>query len=265
VQAGAFSGHIHYHYSDERQPLDLPALRLWVDRIRADYRAMVEDTGDRAGVAHLGPIDLVRAGLDDSGPGSERRKDTIRRIVVVGVIGYLARPGTPPNEALPEQILLDLIVFSLWPMVTAKQLPSGWQGELAQMTSPRLAALVEGSRAERRPSAEAFARAVSNKSFSAAMAALFDDLADPGRGGALLTAMAIAGGLPAPPVGRREGKRVAAWVLAVAGSAALAEAMGDRDAHVARIVADVLAHLPVGPHDSFNPMDPLDVIGWLFS
>src|SRR5690242_17489212 len=89
VQAGAFSGHIHYHYSGERQPLDLPALRLWVDRIRADYRTMVANTGDRAGVAHLGPIDLVRAGLDDSGLGSERRKDPIRRIVVVGVIGYL--------------------------------------------------------------------------------------------------------------------------------------------------------------------------------
>ncbi len=265
VQAGAFTGQIHYHYGDERRPLDLPALRLWIDRIKADYFAMVEDTGDRGGVTHLEPINLVRAGLDDAGPDSERRKDTIRRIIVVGIISYLARPCTPPDEPLPEQILLDLIVFALWPVVTAENLPMGWQGELAQITSPRLAALVERSRAERRPRAEAFARAVANKSFSSAMATLFDDLADPHRGGALLTAIAIASGLPAPPVGRREGKRVAAWVLAIAGGAALAEAVGDRDTQAARIIVDVIANLPVDPSNAFNPTDPLDVIGWLLS
>lgn len=263
VQAGTFTGQIHHHYRDDRRPLDLLALRLWVDRIAADYRMMVEDTGDRAGAAHIRQIDLVRAGLDDSGPENERPKDAVRRLVVAGITGYLARPGTPPEEPVPEQILLDLIVFSLWPVVTAKKLPPGWQGELAQITSPRLAALVERARAEHKPTAETFARAVANKSFSSAMVALFDDLADPRRGGALLTAMAIAGGLPAPPTGRREGKKVAAWALAIAGGAALAEALRDRDSRAARIIGEVVTNLPVDPSDPFDPMDLLDLIEWL--
>jgi hypothetical protein len=263
VQAGTFTGQIHHHYRDDRRPLDLLALRLWVDHIAADYRAMVEDTGDRAGVTHVRQIDLVRAGLDDSGPENERRKDAVRRLVVAGIIGYLARPGTPPDEPVPEQILLDLIVFSLWPVVTAKTLPPGWQGELAQITSPRLAALVERARDERKPAAETFARAVAKKSFSPAMVTLFDDLADPRRGGALLTAMAIAGGLPAPPTGRREGKRVAAWALAIAAGAALAEALSDRDSRAARIIGEVVTNLPVDPSDPFDPMDLLDLVDWL--
>lgn len=263
VQAGTFTGQIHHHYRDDRRPLDLLTLRLWVDRIAADYRAMVKETGDRAGAAHVRQIDLVRAGLDDSGPENERRKDVVRRLVVAGIVGYLARPGAPPDEPVPEQILLDLIVFSLWPVVTAKKLPPGWQGDLAQITSPRLAALVERARAERKPTAETFARAVANKSFSSAMVTFFDDLADPRRGGALLTAMAIAGGLPAPPTGRREGKKVAKWVLAIAGGAALAEALRDRDSRAARIIGEVVTNLPVDPSDPFNPIDPQDLFEWL--
>ncbi|WP_179166783.1 hypothetical protein [Streptomyces sp. CB03238] len=262
VQAGTFTGQIHHHYTDDRRPLDLPSLRLWVDRIAADYRTMVEDSGDRAGVAHVRQIDLVRAGLDDSGLENERRKDAVRRLVVAGIIGYLARPGTP-DEPVPEQILLDLIVFSLWPVVTAKKLPPGWQGELAQITSPRLAALVDRARAERKPTAETFARATANKSFSSAMVTLFDDLADPRRGGALLTAMAVAGGLPAPPTGPREGKKVAAWALAIAGGAALAEALRDRDSRAARLIGEVVINLPVDSSDSFHPIDPLELVGWL--
>ncbi|MEE1938530.1 hypothetical protein V1L54_03730 [Streptomyces sp. TRM 70361] len=263
VQAGTFTGQIHYHYGDDRRPLDLPALRSWVGRIAADYRAAVEDAGDRASIAHVRQINLVRAGLDDSGPGSERRRDVVRRLVVGGVIGYLAGPGTPPDEPVPEQILLDLIVFSLWPVVTARKLPSGWQGELARITSPRLAALVERARAERRPTAETFARAVADKSFSSAMATLFDDLADPRRGGALLTAMAIAGGLPAPPTGRRGGRKVAAWALAVAGGAALVEALEDGGSRAARVVGEVVVNAPVDPGDPFDPVDLLELVEWL--
>lgn len=260
VQAGTFTGQIHHHYRDDRRPLDLLTLRLWVDRIAVDYRTMVKDTGDRAGAAHIRQIDLVRAGLDDSGPENERRKDAVRRLVVAGIIGYVSLPGAPPDEPVTEQLLLDLIVFSLWPVATAKKLPPGWQGELAQITSPRLAALVERARDERKPSAESFARAVANKSFSSAMATLFDDLADPRRGGALLTAMAIAGGLPAPPTGRREGKKVAAWALAIAGGAALAEALRDGDSRAARIIGDVVTSLPADASDPFDAMDLLDLV-----
>jgi hypothetical protein len=224
---------------------------------------MVADAGDPAGAAHLRQIDLVLAGLDDSGLENERRRDVIRRLLVAGIIGYLARPGPPPDQPVPEQILLDLIVFSLWPVVTARKLPPGWQGDLAQITSPRLAALVERTRDERRPAPETFARTVANRSFSSAMVTFFDDLADPRRGGALLTAMAVAGGLPAPPTGRRHGKRVAAWTLAIAGGTALAEALRNRDSRHARIIGEVVTSLPVTPRDPLDPMDLLDLVDWL--
>lgn len=262
VQAGTFTGQIHHHHhEDARRPLDLPELRSWVAHVAADYRTMAEHTGGRTAAAHLRQLDLVRAGLDnDSGPESERRRDAVRRLVVAGITACLARPGAPPDKPVPEQILLDLIVFSLWPVVTARKLPQGWQGELAQITSPRLAALVERARAEREPIAEEFARAVANKSFSPAMATLFDDLADPRRGGASLTAMALASRLPAPPVGRREGKKVAAWALTIAGGAALAAALRDRDSPAARAVVEVAIHLPVDTNDPFDPLDLLDLV-----
>jgi hypothetical protein len=263
VQAGTFAGQIHHHHPDARQPLNLLALRLWVNRIAADYRTMVENAGDPVAAAHLRQIDLVLAGLDDSGLENERRRDVIRRLLVAGIIAYLARPGPPPVQPLPEQILLDLIVFSLWPVVTAKRLPPDWQGDLAQITSPRLAALVERARDERRPTPETFARTVANRSFSSAMVTFFDDLADPRRGGALLTAMAVAGGLPAPPTGRRHGKKVAAWTLAIGGGAALAEALRNRDSPQARIIAEVIVSLPLTPADPLDPMDLLDLVDWL--
>lgn len=262
VQVGTFTGQIHYHYQGDRRPLDLLALRLWVDRIAADYRAMVEDTGDRTGAAHVRQLDLVRAGLADSGPENERSKDVVRRLIVAGICGYLACPGAPPDKPVPEHILLDLIVFSLWPVVTARKLPTGWQGELAQITSPRLAALVERARNKHKPSAEMFARTVADRSFSSAMATLFDDLADPRRGGALLTAMAIAGSLPAPPTGRWQGKKVAAWALVIAGGAALAEALKDRDSRAGRIIGEMVTNLP-DPSDPFDPTDLVDLFEWL--
>lgn len=263
VQVGSFTGQIHYHGID-RQPLDLLTLRLWVDRVAADYRAVADRTGDRAEAAHVQQLDLLRAGLADAGPEGERRKDKVRRHVVAGIVAYLARPGSPPDKPVPEQILLDLIVFSVWPVVTAKKLPPGWQGELAEITSPRLAALVEQARVERRPVAEEFARLVANKSFSSAMVTLFDDLADPRRGGALLMAMAVAGGLSTPPVGKREGRKVSAWALAIAGGAALAAALRQRDPRTLRILSEVLTTLPVDQSGPFDPADLLSLlVDWL--
>ncbi|MER7015446.1 hypothetical protein ABT324_28775 [Saccharopolyspora sp. NPDC000359] len=263
VQAGTFTGQVHHHHWDDRRPLALPALRSWVDRIAADYRTMVEHADDRAGATHLRQLDLVRAELDDTGPDDEQRRDAVRRLLVTGITSYLARPSIAPDQPVPEQVLLDLIVFALWPVVTAKKLPADWQGQLAQITSPRLAALVERARADRDPAPEGFARTVANKSFSAAMATLFDDLADPRRGGAVLTAMALAGGLPAPPVGREAGRKVAAWALALAGGTAFATALRDRAAGIARIAGEVAANAPFDPSDPFDPADLLDLVDWL--
>jgi hypothetical protein len=56
--------------------------------------------------------------------------------------------------------------------------PDGRQGELAALTSPRLAALAERARVRGYSEAQ-FARSVADKSFAPAMLTLFDDLDDP--------------------------------------------------------------------------------------
>lgn len=253
VQTGTFTGQIHFHYRDRSAPLDLFTLRLWIDRVTANYRALVEREGDRVGAAHLKRVDAVRAGLDDSS-GVDPRKDVVRRLLVAGIAGYLTRAEEIPRTPLPEQILLDLIVFCMWPVITAKRLPQGWQGELAEITSPRLAALVERARATRRSgdeaAAEAFARAVANRSFSSAMLTLFDDLGDPRRGGGLLTSMAVVGGLPQPPTGRA--RKVFRWVMGIVGGAAVLDAVLDRGSHVGKLFEGAIDDLPV---DSFDPSE----------
>jgi hypothetical protein len=254
VQAGTFTGQVHFHYRDSRAPLDLLTLRLWVDRIATDYRTLVDRDGDRAGVARVKRVDAVRAGLDDSS-GASTQKDVVRRLVIAGVAAYLARARDMPRTPLPEQILLDLIVFCLWPVITAKNLPQGWQGELAEITSTRLAALVEHARATRRSgdvaAAETFARAVANRSFAEAMLTLFDDLGDPRRGGALLAAMAVAGGVPQPPTGR--GKKVFVWVAGAVGGAAVLDTVLDHGSHLGQVFGAI----------GDLPADSLHAAGWL--
>jgi len=247
VQAGTFSGEIHHHAAP-RQPLDLLTLRLWVERLAAGHQK------DRK------PLDQVRAAVADPATA-----DAVRRLVIAGVVAYLARPGAPPDKPVPEEILTDLVVFALWPLVTAGKLPRNWEGELAQLTSPRLAVLVQRARAQRMP-AEEFTRTLAGKSFTPAITALFDDLADPRRGGALLTALALAGGLKAPPTGRRAGRKVAVWALVIAGGVTLAHALRQHDSRAARLVGEVLVDLATDAHDPLDLTDAaLDLVDWLFS
>lgn len=240
VQAGTFTGQVHFHYRGRTAPLDLLTLRGWIDRIAADYRATAGTDP-----AHAKRVDSVRTGLDDSSEENKQR-NIIRRMLVAGVCGYLARAEEAPRTPLPEQILLDIVVFALWPVVTAKRLPRNWQGELAEITSPRLAALVEQTRASKW-SAEEFARAVARRSLFPAMSALFDDLGDPRRGGAMLTSMALVGGLPKPSPGHA--RKVFAWVVGIAGGTAALAAVLDRDSHVRQMFEEAFTDLPDGSLD----------------
>jgi hypothetical protein len=259
VQAGTFSGQIHHHHADSRQPLDLLTLRLWVERIAADHGAQVE--GDRKRSKHLRQVDQVRAGLADPATA-----DAVRRLMIAGMVGYLARSGPPPERPVLGQILLDLVVFSLWPVVTARKLPPGWEGEVAQLTSPRLAVLVQRARAERKPSAEAFSRAVASGPLESAITALFDDLADPRGSGALLTGMALAGGLKPPPTGRNAGKKVAVWALVIVGGATLAHALSQRDSRASRLLGELVLPLSDDPGDPLDLADAVkDVLDWLLN
>jgi hypothetical protein len=84
-------------------------------------------------------------------------------------------------------------VSGMWPIITARRLPAGWQGDLAALTSPRVAALVDRARASRRGgaeyAAEEFASAIAGRDTSFAIVNLFEDLA--GRGRTQLTAMPL--------------------------------------------------------------------------
>ncbi|MGW6935826.1 hypothetical protein ACWGE0_37625 [Lentzea sp. NPDC054927] len=246
VQTGTFSGQIHHHAAP-RQPLDLLTLRQWVEHIAAGQDQ------------HARQLDQVRAAVADPSTA-----DAVRRLMIAGMVGYLARPGAPPDRPVAAQIVLDLVVFALWPVVTAKKLPPGWEGQLAQLTSPRLAVLVQRAR-EQPPAPEEFARTLASRSFTSATAMLFDDLADPRRGGALLTAMALAGGLEAPPTARGAGRKVAVWALVIAGGATLAHALRHTDSRATRILGEVMVDLATGPGDPLDLTDvAADLVDWLF-
>jgi hypothetical protein len=248
VQAGTFSGQVHFHYRDQTAPLDLLSLRRWVERVAEDFRAASEQ--DRAQREAGKRLDAVRAVLADPGQES-RQRDAIRRLLVTGVCGYLARTRDLAPTPLPEQILLDLIVFALWPVVTARRLPRDWQGELAEITSARLASLVAQARTRwrsgDRTAAETFARALARRSLFPAMSVLFDDLADPRRGGALLTSMALVSGLPQPSTGTA--RTVFVWAVGIVGGAGALAVVLDRESQVHRLFEEALATLPDGSAD----------------
>lgn len=248
VQAGTFTGQVHFHYCGNAAPLDLFTLRRWVERVAADYRALTDAVPE-----HVRHVDSVRAHLADSAGEGEQdlHRNGVRRLLVAGICGYVARAGQAPRVPLPEQVLLDLVVFALWPVITARRLPPGWQGELAELTSPRLAALVDLARSRWRPgdgeAAEAFARSVARRSLHPAMAALFDDLADPRRGGALLTSMALVGGLPQPTT--EHPREVFAWVVGLVGGGAALAVVLDPDSRVRRAFEEAVTGLPDGSLD----------------
>ncbi|WP_143229734.1 hypothetical protein [Actinophytocola xanthii] len=248
VQAGTFSGQVHFHYRDQNAPLDLLSLRRWLDRVAEDFRAVAEQ--DRTGREHGKRLDSTRAVVADPGQES-RQRDVIRRLLVAGLCGYLARTRDAAPPPLPEQILLDLVVFALWPVVTARRLPRDWQGELAEITSARLASLVAQARTSWRSgdgtAAETFARALARRSLFPAMSVLFDDLADPRRGGALLTSMALVGGLPEPRTGTA--RTVFVWAVGIVGGAAAVTVVLDRESQVHRLLEEAIATLPDGSAD----------------
>lgn len=248
VQAGTFNGQINFHYEGDRAPLDLYALRLWIDRISRDYRAHLALDDSRSEPEHLARVEgILGHTVDAPNAKAKSQRDMIWKLLISGIAAYLAQAGRAPRTPLPEQVLLDIIVFSVWPIVTARKLPDPWQGHLAMLTSPRLAALVAQTREAYRPgeaaAAEGFARRVANREFAPAMIRLFESLGDPRRGGAVLTSLAVVGGFEAPP--RGGARRVLTWVIgAVAGAAAL-EVVVNPDSHLGNLIEAAVDDLPI--------------------
>ncbi|MFI1360630.1 hypothetical protein ACH4TV_44725 [Streptomyces sp. NPDC020898] len=222
--------HQHHHYGDGLPaPLALPELRLWIARLAADYRTLVKSgdgpPGRREAVGHKRQLERLAGELSGSA-GRGDGKNQLRRLLTAGAVQYLGLASGVPGDPLPEQLMVDLAVFALWPVVVAPALPDDWQDHLAELTGPRLAVLVGqarelGARGQA-PAVEAFGRVLAEKPFAHGVLALLEDLADPRGGGACLTAMSLAERLPPPP--QKDGaKAVLTWLLAAGAGAAATE------------------------------------------
>jgi hypothetical protein len=233
-------------------------LRIWIERIAADYRRALTDKQpqlNRKEVAkRLTELDELRQAVDESRAGSGD-KDSLRRLLAGGIAQYLSRVRQLPNGKLPEYIIVDVAVFALWPILEAPRLPSSWQEYLAELTSPRIAAITaaarDGKEAGQAVSVEVFARFLASKPIANAMLNLFDDLGDPGGGGPALTAIAIASGLPAPPR-KGDAKTVVAWVSATLGAGAAGAVAGGAGTGIDEVLGLGTDHRAVGGHSDHH-------------
>lgn len=210
-----------YYGDSSRQPapLDLPHLRKWIDQLLGDYRDLLSRQGSSAPQRHLWHLERVQGLVAD--PPARPGKDAVRRLVVAGVVEYVALSRAVAAPA-SEHVVLDMVVFALWPVVRAPALPDDWWDHLAGITSPRLAAEVANARRDPATTCESFTRAVAAEPFGQAALSLLEDLADPARGGPALTAMAMACRLPEPAV-RKGPRTVFAWFVTGAAAAGLLE------------------------------------------
>jgi hypothetical protein len=260
----------NHYYGEARdaagpiRPFDLPNLRLWIDRIVNDYRRQV--TGEVQGLTAKEAADQLRQltalqhSVDDP-PANAGGRNTLRRLLASGVAQYLSRADQLTAGQVPEQLLVDLLVFAIWAVLEAPRLPETWLQDLAELTSPRVAVLTEAARnakaAGQPAEVEAFASVLSAKPVSQAVINLLDDLNDPGRGGSAFTALAVAAGLPSPP--RRGGaKATATWVFAVLTGATAGATAGVIEEEVSRLLgaAPSGAPHPFGDHGSHQPAAP---------
>ncbi|MGM1063429.1 hypothetical protein [Saccharothrix sp. Mg75] len=204
-----------YGNASQPAPLDLPQLRAWVDHLAVDYAALMAAVPRRKRAAHEHRLGDLRAALGDADPRPGR--EAVRDLVVTGLVQYLAITRCTTPVPLSERVALDVVVFALWPVVQAPALPDDWEYDLAELASPRLASLVvqarRGLAAGHAVTSARFTRAIAAKPLSQGVLALFEDVADPRRGGAAITALALATGFPAPPT-RRKPKEVFGWLVA---------------------------------------------------
>lgn len=260
VGSGTQNNIQHVYYGESREglaqlrPFDLPNLRLWIDRISTDYKQIISDkqpqhTG-KENAKHLAQLDALRQAVDES-PRRSGDKDSLRRLMAGGIAQYLSRANQLPVGQLPEHLIMDVTLFALWPVLEAPRLPRSWQQDLAELTSPRIAAIMaeawDAKATGHAVSIEALARFLAARPIANAVLNLFDDLGDPRRGGAALTAIAIACNLPQPPLGGGA-KAIAAWISATLAGVAVGAAACDIETRIDEVLELGFDHDAVGGH-----------------
>lgn len=221
----------------------MPRVKLWIDGLVSDYARQTEHgSSNKRGKAakelkelkehatHLAALKQEFSGT----PSAEAADDTVRRLLAAGIVQYVYTTGGTPDDIAAKHVVQDVVVFALWQVVQANALPGQWQESLARITSLRMADLVAQARsanAARVPGNFAiFARALTSRPVAQGALNLLRDMADPGRGGTALTAIALAAGLPRPE-SRRGPKSAAIWVFtALVGGALGAEGTNTADA-----------------------------------
>lgn len=219
-QVGQGTQNINNFYGGSgRPPATSAELHLWVAQAVRDFRDLSTERGvhlrRRESADLLGTLDRTAEILAYP---SHVNKHATRHLIVSGLVHHLSEYGPPPVQPIPEQVILDIAVAALWPLVTAPLLPESWSTDLMIVTSPRVTALVSEARrlmAEGRTIVHGdFSRALSSQSFAQGMANLLDDLCDPKGSGPILTALAMAGRITPPPT-KANVKLMAGWLFAV--------------------------------------------------
>jgi hypothetical protein len=220
-------------------PVDLPQLKVWLASLASDYANAIADEKPRLWKKKprepKDRQDQVNAlSLELSGLFHEAKtEDALRRLLAAGIIRYVKGSKAELADiqsSVAVTIVQDIVGLALWSVVQTPDLPSDWESSLAQITSPRMAALVAQARSEgvARETAgfEAFCRTLAQRSMSRGTLNLMDDFSDPRRGGPALTALALTAQL-SPPGKSQGAKKVIAWTIAAAvGGAASAEGAG---------------------------------------
>jgi len=168
-------------------------------------------------------------------------------LLATGMVYYSGVAGNLPEGCTAEQVMLDLATLAMWPIVLAPKLPKRWFEDLQELSSPQVARIVSYARLSRTSGSQLsialFMRSLSESSIAFGLRNLLADMSDPKRGGAFLTAVAIADGRAESAQGAK-GLRLVKWVL----GAAAAGVIGNRvDALAVDIWDKVTSDSPVDP------------------
>lgn len=231
-------------------PAEIVAFRGWLGTLvrRYDEQALRLQLRSREKKRHrkriLSVVSASEGSLDGSG------KDCLRGLLASGIAYYSGLAENLPENVQPEEILFDIATLALWPVVLAPKLPGRWFEHLAELSSPRVARVVSYARLSRTSGVQlnvaTFMRSLSESSVALGVRNLLDDLSDPKRGGAFLTAIAIANGTSGPPE-MAKGVRLVCWII----GAAAAGVIGNR---VDELAVDVWGRLEGAgvEHDPFG-------------
>jgi hypothetical protein len=156
-----------------------------------------------------------RKGITGSPVG--RPRAFLWQLVASGIADYA---GSEHIAEDPAQNAIAIAACALWPIVLAPKLKDGWYEALRSMSSEEIARLVAEARLANRFNgelgAEQFARFLTATPFARGTMALLDEMSDSRRGGASLTAMAMAQGKRPPS--HLTPQSIVAWVALAAGA-----------------------------------------------